>query len=206
MSESVKELLELLEPFSVPDLCDGMGLFRVMDYHMKPRIGTDKIIGPAFTVEVPSGEGALPATAILQAEPGDILVIAGKGNCNYSYWGDHRSFCAKKKGLAGVVVDGAFRDVEGCQEVGFPVFARALTCGSASKSGAGALNVPVVCAGASVNPRDIIIGDVNGVCVLRPEEVRGVTERAAAKKKLQEETIRYMERTGEIVPTLLKNY
>lgn len=203
-TNEVQRLLSLLKPYSVPELCDGMGLYRAMDYQVKPRIGAGKIMGPAFTVELPSGEGALAADAILEANPGDVLVLAGKGNCNSAYWGDHRSACAMQKRLAGVVVDGAFRDVEGCREVGFPVFARALACGTAAKGGAGALNVPVTCAGVSVNPGDIVVGDENGVCVLRQEEVEGAVRRAGEKREAQQAVLRRMEETGEIIPWIKK--
>lgn len=105
---------------------------------------------------------------------------------------------------AGVVIDGAFRDLEGCEEVGFPVFAKGLTCGTALKSGAGAVNVPVSCGGVTVYPGDIVAGDVNGVCVIRPEEAALAMERALARRKRQEEVIAEMKRTGTVITKLGK--
>ena len=139
--EKERELFERLREFTVPELCDGAGVFSAMDYHIKPWTGRMKIVGRALTVKVPAGEGAIVSRAIELAGEGDVIVIAGQGICQCSYWGDHRSLCARLQGAAGVVIDGAFRDLEGCEEAGFPIFARALTCGTAQKTGEGQINV-----------------------------------------------------------------
>ena len=158
MEKKIEELVRHLREFTTPELCDGAGLYHSMSYQIKQRIGRKKIVGPAVTVDVPSGEGAIVADAILKLEPGSVLVVAGKGNCDCSYWGDHRSICADMMGAEGVVIDGAFRDLEDCERAGFPIYAKGLTCGTAAKSGAGAINVPVSCGGVCVNPGDLIIG------------------------------------------------
>lgn len=196
------QLVKRLLGFTVPELCDGMGFFRVMDYQIKPRIGTGRIGGYALTVDVPEGESGIVPETILMLKEDDVLVIAGKGNCNYAYWGDHRSLCAKMMGAAGVVIDGAFRDLEGCQEIGFPIFAKALACGTAAKAGTGAINVPVSCGGVCVCPGDLIVGDLNGVCVIKPDEAEAVMERAARKRAAQRAVIEEMERTGVVIPRI----
>jgi regulator of RNase E activity RraA len=197
--QDVQKILTQLRDFSTPELCDGAGLYHSMDYRIKPWISREKIVGTAVTVDVPTGEGAMVAQAIHSLTPGDILVVAGRGNCDCSYWGDHRSLCARMTGAVGVVIDGAYRDHEGCQEIGFPIYAKALTCGTAGKSGAGAINVPVSCGGVTVNPGDIVVGDVNGVCVFPPERAREIMEKALAKRKAQEAVIAQMKRTGTIM-------
>lgn len=195
-----KDLIERLKEFSVPELCDGAGVYHAMDYRIKPRTGRVKIAGPAVTVDVPAGEGGIVADAICCANAGDVLVIAGKGSCDSSYWGDHRSICGAMKGLEGVVIDGAFRDLEGCEEAGLPVFAKGLTCGTAAKSGAGAVNVTVSCGGVTVRPGDLVVGDVNGVCVFAPEDAEGIMERALKKRQAQECVLEEMKRTGTVIP------
>lgn len=197
-------LLEALVPYTVPELCDGMKEFRIMDWNIKPWIGRKKIVGYALTVDVPSGEGAKVVEAIEKGEKGDVIVIAGKGNCGLSYWGDHRSLCARQKGIEGVVIDGAFRDLEGCEEEEFPIYAKALTCRTAGKTGEGEIGVPVVCGGVSVYPGDIIVADVNGVCVIRPEEVFGILERTKQKVEAERYTRMEMERTGTVIPRVIK--
>ena len=203
MEEILEETLEKLRQFSVPELCDGAGLYNTMDYHIKPMVTKKKIVGPALTVKVPVGEGGIIADAIEQVKPGQVIVIAGHGNCQSSYWGDHRSFCASFQRAEGVVIDGAFRDIHQCEELNFPIYARGITPGTARKSGEGAINVPVSCGGVTVNPGDIIVGDANGVCVIKPEEAEGVIERALKKIKAQEATIKEMKRTGRVLPRVI---
>lgn len=192
-------LLEQLKGFTTPELCDGAGLYHSMDYRIKPWFESPKIVGTAVTVDVPTGEGALVAQAILELGPGTVLVVAGHGNCDCSYWGDHRSLCAQMAGAVGVVIDGAFRDYAGCAEVGFPIYAKGLTCGTAAKSGAGAINVPVSCGGVTVRPGDIVVGDVNGVCVFQPEQAGEILEKALKKRMAQEAVLEEMMRTRTII-------
>ena len=203
-NENKKEIIAKLRGFSTPELCDGMGAFRAMDYHIKPRAGREKIAGTAFTVDVPNGEGGIIADAILQLSEGDVLVVAGKGCCACSYWGDHRSICAKLMKAEAVVIDGAMRDIEGCEEADFPVFAAGITCGTAGKTGEGQIGVPVTCGGVTVNPGDFIVGDRNGGVVLRPEEAETGMENALDKRRRQEETIRIMRENGKVITKVLK--
>ena len=207
MEKKIAELVEEFRKYSVPELCDGMegGLYHTMDYQIKPMVTQQKIVGPAFTVKVPVGEGAIVTNALEQVSEGEVIVIAGQGNLRSSYWGDHRSYCAKFQKAEGVVIDGAFRDVEGCEEVGFPIYAKGLTPGTAGKSGAGALNVPVSCGGVIVNPGDIIVGERNGVCVIRPEEAEKVIVRTKRKVEAQAWTIAEMDRTGKVMPRVIFN-
>lgn len=183
-----REILTQFHGFSTPELCDGMLPFQAMHFEIKPWVGS-RIAGPAFTVHVPMGSSDLVAEAIDQAGEGDILVLAGHGNCYGSLWGDFKSFCARRRNLGGVVIDGAFRDLSACREEGFPIFARAVVCGSVQKTGYGALNVPVQCGGVPVLPGDLIVGDENGVCVIprgSVEEVLALARRNREKQQAKE--------------------
>ena len=102
------------------------------------------------------------------------------------------------------MIDGAFRDKEGCEEAGVPIFARCVVPGSAGKCQQGKLNTTVVCGGAEVNPGDYIVADVNGVVVIRPDEVESVMKNAEAKIAAEKSTIQKMEETGEILPRIIK--
>lgn len=197
------EIINALRGFSTPELCDGMRVPKAMDWRVKPMVTEEKVIGPAFTVDPPVGVSGIIPDAILQAQPGDVLVIAGHGLCSHSYWGDHRSICAKLKGLAGVVIDGAFRDVEGCEQAGVPIYARSVTPVSCGKAALGRLNVPVVCGGLEVLPGDLIVADRNGVVVLSPDEAEAIMSRARKKLEAQERTVQKMLETGEILPRII---
>lgn len=204
MLTDLKGLTARLRTFSTTELCDGMQNARAMDCRIKPRVNEEKIVGPAYTVKPSYGISGIIPDAILAMKPGEVLVIAGEGFCAGSFWGDHRSLCADMKGAEGVVIDGAFRDLEGCRAAGFPVYARALIPRSAGKAPEGELNVPVVCGGVPVEPGDLIVGDVNGVIVLKPEEAEEVMKRALEKRESEERTIGMMKETGEILPRVLK--
>lgn len=203
MDETTRQLVEQLRQFSTPELCDGCAERRVMDYHIKPCISEKRIVGPALTVDVPEDDGGFIPTAIEALEAGQVLVIAGKGFAYSSYWGDHRSLCAQMKGAEGVVIDGLFRDLEGCRDIGLPIFSKGVIPCSAKKKNQGQLNVSVVCGGVEVRPGDFIVGDCNGVLVLHPEEVEAVLEKTRCKVEAQRYTIAKMKESGEVIPRIL---
>lgn len=205
MDEKLKSIIGQLREFTTSELCDGAIDYHTMDYHIKRRVSDKKIVGPAFTVNPPKGVSGIIPDAILAMNPGEVMVVAGKECCNHSYWGDHRSICASMKGLEGVVIDGAFRDLEGCMEVGFPIFARSVTPGSCAKAAEGELNVPILCGGVEVCPGDLIVGDCNGIIVIKPEEAELVMERARKKIAAQNAVIERMRQTGEILPRVKVN-
>lgn len=205
MDEKLKSIIEQLREFTTSELCDGAIDYHTMDYHIKRRVSDKKIVGPAFTVNPPKGVSGIIPDAILAMNPGEVMVVAGKECCNHSYWGDHRSICASMKGLEGVVIDGAFRDLEGCMEVGFPIFARSVTPGSCAKAAEGELNVPILCGGVEVCPGDLIVGDCNGIIVIKLEEAELVMERARKKIAAQNAVIEKMRQTGEILPRVKIN-
>ena len=205
MDEKLKSIIEQLREFTTSELCDGAIDYHTMDYRIKRRVSDKKIVGPAFTVNPPKGVSGIIPDAILAMNPGEVMVVAGKECCNHSYWGDHRSICASMKGLEGVVIDGAFRDLEGCMEVGFPIFARSVTPGSCAKAAEGELNVPILCGGVEVCPGDLIVGDCNGIIVIKPEEAELVMERARKKIAAQNAVIEKMRQTGEILPRVKVN-
>jgi RraA family protein len=194
------ELIEKLRKYSTCELCDGMILYNAMDYHIKPMVGTKKICGPAVTLKQTLGDSLLVTKAISVAKPGDVLVIDGRGSGNNALWGDHRSLICKKIGLEGVVMDGAFRDIEENEEIGFPIYAKAVTCGTSTKNSNGEVNVQISCGGVVVNPGDIIVGDRNGICVITPEFIEqviaGADQKIAKLNRLKEE----IDKEGKLIP------
>ena len=138
------------------------------------------------------------------AQPGDIIVIDAKGSCNNGVWGDNRSRVAKAIGLAGVVIDGAFRDIEENEALGFPIYARANTCGRSTRGAKGEVNVPISCGGVSVRPGDIIVGDRNGVVVIPLEHAEEIIQAAQEQVDKMEAQIAKFEATGQIVPDSLE--
>jgi len=195
-----EELIERLRNYSSAELCDGMIVYNAMDYRIKPMVTTRKIVGPAITLKLMMGDSLLVTKAISLAKSGDVLVIDGRGSGNNALWGDHRSLICKKLGLEGVVMDGAFRDIDENEAIGFPIYARAVTCGSSTKNSNGEINVPVSCGGVTVRPGDIIVGDRNGVCVVPPEHAEEIMRGAQEKLERMEALNNEIEKTEKIIP------
>jgi RraA family protein len=194
------EIIEKIRKFSTCELCDGMVLYNAMDYHIKPKVTTKKICGPAITLKCTLGDSLLVTKALSLAKPGDVIVIDGRGSGNNALWGDHRSLVSKKLGLEGVVMDGAFRDIEENEKIGFPIYARAFTCGSSTKNSNGEINVPISCGGVTVNPGDIIVGDRNGVCVIPPAFAEQVIAAAQKQADKLERLTQEIEAELKIIP------
>ena len=198
------EVLEKLKEFSSPELCDAVNRKINLDSSIKPIVGDRKIVGRAYTVDVPSDEGLIVTSAIENLSEGDVLVIAGKGNLESSYWGDHRSICAKFMKAEAVVIDGAMRDIDACEKVGFPIFAKGICPKTANKKGTGELNTSVDCGGLLIEPGDIIFGDRNGVLCLKDSDIESAIEKAEEKRKNEEYTIAKMFETGKVLPRIIK--
>ena len=107
------------------------------------------------------------------------------------------------KQAEGIVIDGLFRDLEGCREIGLPIYARGVIPCSAQKKNQGQLNVPVLCGGIEVRPGDLIVGDCNGVLALHPEDVPAILEKTRRKVRAQAYTIAKMKESGTVIPRVL---
>lgn len=195
--------LQKLKDFSTPEICDALSRKINLNPAIKQVVGNKKIVGKALTVDVPYGEGLIVTNAIEKIQEGDVIVISGKGNIETSYWGDHRSICAKFMKAEAVVIDGAMRDIDACEEVGFPIFARGITPRTANKTGEGSINLEINCGEINISPGDIIFADRNGVIALKPDEIENAIEKALDKRKNEEYTINKMFETGKVLPRII---
>lgn len=129
-----------------------------------------KVAGPAFTVEVRPGDNLMIHAAIALAQPGDVLVIDGKGDQTAALMGTLMLSACKKRGLAGVIVDAAIRDKLEILELDFPVFSAGFNPAGPTKYVPGRINHPISAGGAVVNPGDLVVGDADGVVVIEREK------------------------------------
>lgn len=194
------QLIYALRQFSTTELCDGMKEFRVLDPAIRRMTTGKRIVGPAFPVEIPAGVSGILPDAVMEIQPGQVMVVAAQGYCRQSCWGDYRSLCAAMRQVEGVVIDGAFRDLEGCEETGLPIFARGVIPRSGGRERLGKINVPVRLGDVEIAPGDIIVGDADGVVVIAPEEAEGIMERAREKRRRETAAIQYMKETGKVLP------
>jgi len=161
-----QSILDELRDYEVAWISDSMEL-NLLDHSIRPiNRGAPRVVGPAVTVTVPPGDFVMIAAALKTARPGDVLVVDGRGDTSRAVWGEYFSTWARGLGVAGIVIDGASRDVGGIKSLDFPVFARATTSRKPTINGYGEVNVPVSCGGVCVLPGDIVIGDDEGVIVI----------------------------------------
>lgn len=168
-------------------ISDALGKTSAMDHGMRPRSANPRMAGVAFTVRVHTADILMVGKALSQSPKGSVLVIDGHAECNTALWGGLTTEAAFRKGLAGVVIDGAIRDSAEIARSRLPVFARAIVANAGGAEYAGELQIPVQCGGVVVNPGDWLIGDDDGVVVIPLSRLDQAIE--TAKKILNAERL-----------------
>jgi 3-hexulose-6-phosphate synthase/6-phospho-3-hexuloisomerase len=163
---------------STPNLSDAMqrkGAMHGLEAHLPTP--NSKLVGPAVTVVTRDGDWAKPVEAIDRAGPGDVIVVdAGSGTT--AIWGELASWSAHGRGVAGVVIDGAVRDLDSILELGFPVFSRYVSPNAGEPKGHGEIGVEVLVGGQRVRPGDWLVGDASGLVVVPRERAAEIANRA----------------------------
>lgn len=175
----------LLEGVSAPNVTDAMHRKGAMA-DLISICGRVKAVGQAVTVRTLAGDWAKPVEAIDVAGPGDVLVISNEGRTDVAPWGELATHSARNRGIAGIVIDGAVRDVDDIREMKFPVFAKATVPNAGEPKGLGEINTEIVCCGQVVRPGDWIVADESGVVVVPRERAYEVARRAMEVKKTEE--------------------
>lgn len=135
------------------------------------------------------------------AGAGDVIVADVGGDTEAGIWGEIMTFAAQTKGISGLVINGAVRDVKGIRELGFPVFALAVCMKGTGKDHLGYINHPISCAGAIVNPGDVVLGDDDGVVVIPQAESTDLID-VCARRELREQEWKQAIRSGKITMDL----
>ncbi|WP_407714991.1 RraA family protein [Comamonas testosteroni] len=194
------EVVEAFKSIPVAAIGDSMsrnvGTLGLRQYHAR----LDAVLcGPAVTVRVRPGDNLMIHKVLMMVQPGDVLVIDGGGDVSQALVGGlMRTTCVARK-LAGLVIDGAIRDLCEWAEEGMPIFARGHTHRGPSKDGPGEINVPVSCAGMAVLPGDLIVGDADGVIAVPAADAAEILQRSRAHL-VKEAAIRESNREGTADP------
>ena len=175
----------LLEAVSAPNVTDAMHRKGAM-IDIVSICGRVKAVGRAVTVRTIAGDWAKPVEAINVAVPGDVLVISNDGGTHIAPWGELATHSARNRGIVGIVIDGAVRDVDDIREMGFPVFARGTAPNAGEPKGLGEINTEILCCGQEVRPGDWIVADESGVVVIPRERAYEIARRAMEVKKTEE--------------------
>ncbi|MGI5837500.1 MAG: RraA family protein [Chloroflexota bacterium] len=171
--------LERLSTTNLADALDKVGI-RGAVIGIRPQFGKPKVVGRAVTIKITASgvekaKHHLGVEAIASAQKGDVIAIDNRGDSYNNCWGEILSCAAKMKGVSAVIIDGATRDVDICEELDFPVFARGVVPITArGRIMQEAYNVPIRLGDVQVRPGDILVGDVNGVVVIPPEKLEEI--------------------------------
>jgi len=190
-------LVNTASKFQASILADVGGRRGTLGGRIQPLAKSMKVAGPAFTVEVRPGDNLMIHAALSLAQPGDVIVVDGKGDLSCALTGALMAAHAQKAGIAGFVIDAAVRDTEDCAKGNFPIFAAGCNPNGPLKNSGGRINWPVSLAGTTVNPGDLIVGDADGVVVVPRETAAEIVRAAQAKVDSEDQRMKAIGR-GEL--------
>lgn len=195
--KEIKEVLKELQDIPVANLGDAANRLICTNGHVHSMNGL-RAVGKAYTVKVPDGDNLLFYYAIENAKPGDIIVVSGNGFEERALCGEIMATYARKRNLAGFIVDGAIRDIKDIRLLDFPVFARAVCPNGPYKNGPGEINVPVVIDGKIICPGDVIVADEEGIAVIKPNDVRNIIDEAKKVMKKEAKMLQQIKDTSSL--------
>src|SRR3984885_12379384 len=191
------DVVRTLGELGVATVHEAQGRTGLMKPYMRPIYPSAKAAGPAVTVLCQSGDNLMIHAAIEVCQPGDILVVTTSSDSTDGMFGDLLATSLVAHGVLGLVIDAGVRDVSELTAMDFPVWSKAIHAQGTVKATAGSVNIPIVCAGAAIQPGDVIVADMDGVVVV-PREKAGEVAKASQARVAKEEKNRKGLRAGEL--------
>jgi regulator of RNase E activity RraA len=194
--------VELFRDLPVATVSDIVGPGHTMAARMRPLRTGARLLGTALTLRLPPGDNLGMHLAILLSRPGDVIVADQAGTQDGAPVGEIVATVAQTKGVAGIVLDGAIRDLARLRDMPMPVFAIGVFAQQCTKDGPASVGLPITCAGVPVAPGDIVLGDDDGVVIV--PAARAVEVATGTRRKMQQEARRLASiAAGELYPEWL---
>ena len=192
-----QDAVAALEKYGVSTVHEAQGRIGLLAAYMRPIYPGASIAGSAVTVSLPPGDNLMIHVAVEMCTPGSILVVAPTSPSTDGYFGELLGTSLRAHGAKGLVIEAGVRDVHPLWEMKFPVWSRAVHSQGTVKATLGSVNVPIVCAGAAIDPGDVIVADDDGVVVVKREDAAKVA--AASKQRVdKEDAVRERLAKGEL--------
>lgn len=176
---------------------EAQGRSGLMRPYMRPIYAAARMAGPAVTVSCQAGDNLMIHASIAVCQPGDVLVVVTTSESTDGMFGELLGVSCQAHGIAGLIIDAGVRDTTELTAMNFPVWAKAVSAQGTVKATPGDVNIPVVCAGAMINPGDVIVADADGVVVV-PREKAAEVAQASEQRLAKEEKTRQRLRAGEL--------